>query len=226
MDHLPLYIPIVFILTVLLTVFVFFKATRGSAAPTILVFVWLAIQAAISYTGFYTETQTLPPRFLVLVLPPFLLILLLFTGSRGRRFIDRLDIRMLVLIHIVRVPVELVLFWLSKENAVPTIMTFEGRNFDIFAGVTAPAVYYFRFIRPIIGKSAFIIWNLACLALLFNVVVHGILSVATPFQKFAFAQPNVAVLYFPYVWLPCLVVQVVLFSHLAAIRKTMKGHKA
>ena len=222
MNHLPIYIPIVFILTALLTLFIFFKATRKSAATINLIIVWLAIQAAIAYTGYYTQTQTLPPRFLFLVLPPLLLIILLFMTWRGRRFIDGLDMRMLVLIHIVRIPIEFVLYWLSKENVVPTIMTFEGRNFDIFAGVTAPIVYYLRFIRPVIGKYALLTWNFICIALLLNVVVHGILSVATPFQQFAFDQPNVAVLYFPYVWLPCLIVPVVLFCHLAAIRQTLK----
>jgi len=35
----------------------------------------------------------------------------------------------------------------------------------------------------------------------------------------AFDQPNIAVLYFPFSWLPTYVVPVVLFCHLAALRK-------
>jgi hypothetical protein len=40
-----------------------------------------------------------------------------------------------------------------------------------------------------------------------------------PFQQFAFDQPNIAVLYFPFIWLPSCVVPLVLLSHLAAIRQ-------
>jgi hypothetical protein len=38
-----------------------------------------------------------------------------------------------------------------------------------------------------------------------------------PAQQLNFDQPNRAVLYFPYVWLPAIVVPIVLFSHLAAL---------
>jgi hypothetical protein len=61
-------------------------------------------------------------------------------------------------------------------------------------------------------------WNFICLGLLFNIVINAILSVPTPFQKFGFDQPNVAVLYFPFTWLPACVVPLVLLSHLASIR--------
>jgi hypothetical protein len=64
-----------------------------------------------------------------------------------------------------------------------------------------------------------LVWNFICLGLLFNIVVHAVLSAPLPFQQLAFDQPNVAILYFPYVWLPAFIVPVVLLSHLVAIRK-------
>jgi hypothetical protein len=42
-----------------------------------------------------------------------------------------------------------------------------------------------------------------------------------PFQQFAFEQPNTAMLYAPYNLLPGIIVPVVMFSQLAAIRKLM-----
>jgi hypothetical protein len=38
---------------------------------------------------------------------------------------------------------------------------------------------------------------------------------------FAFDQPNIAVLYFPFNWLPSCIVPLVLLSHLAAIRQLL-----
>ena len=70
-----------------------------------------------------------------------------------------------------------------------------------------------------------IAWNVICLALLFNIVFTAVFSVQSPFQQFAFDQPNIAVLYFPFIWLPCCIVPLVLLSHLAAIRQIVMSYK-
>jgi hypothetical protein len=64
-------------------------------------------------------------------------------------------------------------------------------------------------------------WNIICLGLVLNVVIHGILSAPTAFQILAFDQPNIAVLYFPFQWLPAFVVPAVIFSHLICLRDLM-----
>jgi hypothetical protein len=102
-------------------------------------------------------------------------------------------------------------------------MTFEGRNFDIFSGLTAPVIYYSGFIKKRLGKNVILLWNFICLGLLINIVVNAILSAPFPFQMFAFDQPNIAILYFPFVWLPGCVVPLVLLSHLATIRQLLNA---
>jgi len=52
-----------------------------------------------------------------------------------------------------------------------------------------------------------------------NIVINAILSVPTPIQQFAFDQPNIAILYFPFTWLPCFIVPAVLLSHIVSIKK-------
>lgn len=94
-------------------------------------------------------------------------------------------------------------------------MTFEGRNFDILSGLTAPIIFYFGFVTKQLDRKVILIWNFICLALLINIVVVAILSAPFPFQQFAFDQPNIAVLYFPFNWLPSCVVPLVLLSHLS-----------
>ncbi|MDB6080057.1 MAG: putative transrane protein of unknown function, partial [Akkermansiaceae bacterium] len=46
-----------------------------------------------------------------------------------------------------------------------------------------------------------------------------LLSAPFPFQRLALDQPNVAILSFPFIWLPTFIVPVVLFTHLASIRQ-------
>lgn len=221
MANLPTFISIVFGLTTLLAVGLFYKATNKSKTTLLILFIWLAIQTAIGLSGFYLVTDTIPPRFLLLVLPPILLIIGLFTTSKGRQYIDSLDIKTLTILHIIRTPVEFVLFWLFVNKMVPELMTFEGRNFDIASGLTAPVIFYFGFIKKRINKKIILLWNFICLGLLINIVANAVLSAPFPFQKFAFDQPNIAILYFPFNWLPSCVVPLVLFSHLATIRQLL-----
>lgn len=222
-SNLPMFVNIVFILTTILTVFLFYKATNKSIAALLIIITWLLVQMILGLNGFYLLTDTFPPRFILLALPAILFIIVLFLLPKGRTFIDTLDTKTLIILHIVRIPVELTLYWLFIYEAVPQVMTFEGRNFDIFAGITAPVVYYFGYIKNSLSRSFLITWNLVCLGLLFNIVTIAILSLPTPFQQFGFEQPNMAVFHFPFVWLPACVVPLVLFAHLATLRKLISG---
>lgn len=133
-----------------------------------------------------------------------------------------MNLKTLTLVHIVRIPVEIVLYWLFLYEKVPELMTFEGRNFDILAGLTAPIVYYFGFVKKKLDRKFIVIWNGLGLLLLMNIVINAILSAPLPFQQFAFDQPNIAIFYFPFIWLPTFIVPVVLFAHMVAIQRLFK----
>ncbi len=225
MENLPLYVRIIFGLTTIATVLLFCKATRHSKTTLIILLSWLLIQAFIGLSGFYTVTDTIPPRFLLLVLPPLLTIAALFFTTSGRKYIDTLNAKTLTILHIIRIPVEVVLLWLFINKSVPQLMTFEGRNFDILSGLTAPLILYFGYIKKNPDSKIILIWNVIGLGLLINIVVNAILSAPFPFQKFGFEQPNIAVFYFPFIWLPGCIVPIVLLSHLATIRQLLSEKK-
>lgn len=221
--NIPYYVSATFGITIVATLYLFYKATSKSRVFILLIGAWLGIQSILGVSGFYTVTNTLPPRFLLLILPHFALMIYLFTTLKGKEFVDSLDLKTLTLLHVVRVPVEIVLYWLFVEKTVPELMTFEGRNFDIIAGITAPVIYYFGFVKNTLAKPILIGWNILCLGLLFNIVINGILSAPTPFQQFGFDQPNIALLHFPFIFLPGLIVPIVLFSHISNIRQLMEN---
>jgi hypothetical protein len=225
MQHLPLYIGLLFAATTLATILFFYKAAHANKKILLIILPWMAIQTIISLTGFYTVTTGFPPRLFLLVGPPVILITFLFLNKGGRQFIDLLNIRALTLLHIIRIPVEIVLLLLSLQKFIPTLMTFEGRNFDILSGITAPLLFYFAFKAEQINRTILLAWNFICLGLLLNIVINAILSVPSPFQQFAFDQPNIAILYFPFILLPSVIVPLVLLAHLAAIRKFLRNKK-
>ncbi|MEZ0131520.1 hypothetical protein AB9T88_17800, partial [Flavobacterium sp. LBUM151] len=165
MDTLPLYISLVFGITLLTSIILFYKAAHSSKTVLGVITLWIIAQSIISSTGFYKSENTLPPRFALLLLPPLMMMLILFITKKGKLFIDGLNIKTLTLLHIIRVPVELVLLWLFIYKAVPELMTFEGRNFDILSGISAPIVYYFTFVKKKINYTFLLIWNFICMAL-------------------------------------------------------------
>lgn len=205
----------------LLTVFIFYIASNRSAIFLLIAAGWLILQAALALSGFYEVTNTLPPRFIFLPGPPLIAIIIVFTTAAGKRFIDGMDAKWLTLLHSVRIAVEIILWLLYLQGSVPKIMTFEGSNFDILAGLSSVLVFYFVFVKKRIGRKSLLAWNMVCLALLINIVTIAVLSAPTPMQRFGFEQPNIAVLHFPFVWLPACIVPLVLFSHLAMIRRLL-----
>jgi hypothetical protein len=226
MENLPFYIELLFLLAFAATIFFFYRAANRSRIVLIILAGWIIVQGVIATTGFYTSNNTIPPRLALAVLPPFAAIAYLMISRHGRRFVDSLDARTLTLLHIVRIPVEFVLLFLFLHKAIPASMTFEGMNFDILSGLTAPLIYYFGYVQGKLRKGLLLAWNLLCLALLVNVVTIAILSIPTPFQTLSFDQPNIAVLYMPFVWLPAVVVPIVFFSHLVCIRQLLAQRSA
>jgi hypothetical protein len=224
-ENLPYYVHIVFILITIITVLRFYKAAENSRSTLGIITVWLLIQGFVSFSGFYLVTDGMPPRFLLALGPPLVLIILLFLSEKGRTYLDKFDLESLTYLHSIRIPVEIVLYWLYVNGEIPALMTFEGRNFDILSGISAPVIAYICFKNKFTKYKLLLAWNIICLGLLFNIVVNALLSAPFSFQQFAFEQPNRAVLYFPFIWLPCCVVPVVLLSHLAAIRKIWKELK-
>jgi hypothetical protein len=222
MSDLPFYISFIFVLVVFLTVLIFYIAAKRSKTTFVILSAWLILQAIIGLTGFYTATDHMPPRSTLLILPPIIFIIILFATPKGKKYIDGLNIKTLTILHTIRLPVEIVLYWLFVQKVVPQIMTFEGRNFDIVSGITAPMIFYIGFYTMKTGRISILFWNFFCLGLLLNIVIIAVLSAPFPYQKFAFDQPNIAMLYFPYVWLPCFLVPLILFSHLASIRQLLK----
>lgn len=201
----------------------FYRGTQKSKGFIVLLSIWVSVQSSMGILGFYTATNSLQPRFQLLLLPPLLFTIIQFSTNRGRSFIDSLDLKALTIIHVVRIPVEIIIYWLFVNKAVPELMTFEGRNFDIVSGITAPFFYYFGFVKAKLPKSILIAWNILCLGLLLNIIINGMLSAPTPFQQFGFEQPNIAVLHFPFMFLPACIVPLILFSHLTSIRQLISN---
>jgi len=201
-----------------------FDAVSAKIFLFLLIF-WLFFQAVIGIGGFYLETNAMPPRLLLYGIFPALLTIISYFIFAGKSFIEKLPLKTLTVFHIIRIPVEIVLFWLFEQKFVPQLMTFEGRNLDMLSGLTAPIIYLLAFRGGKTNRTLLIIWNFFALGLLINIVVNAVLSFPFPLQQFAFDQPNRALLYFPYVWLPTVIVPLVLFAHLISLYQLLRDER-
>ncbi len=228
-DDLPVWIPILMAASAVFAavMFVWASAASGAGARKVVAIavisaVILTVQGPLAYSGYYLTTNSIPPRFLSAAPPSVLIMiaLVLFLLPKGNS-----PLKILTLLHTVRIPVEIVLWQLFIYGYVPKIMTFESINLDILSGLTAPLAAWIGFRGGRVRRSFLIIWNLAALILLFNIVWHAVFSVPTPFQRYGFNQPNLGVLYFPFIWLPAFIVPAVFAAHVWSLRELLVREK-
>jgi hypothetical protein len=219
MNNLPVYLSILFIVCTAYTLIILYVASNKSNKVVLISLGWIALQGLLAYNLFYTDTTTMPPKFALALVPTLIFIAFLFFTKNGKKYIQSINLKNLYLVHVVRIPVEFGLLGLAIYKVIPYLMTFEGVNFDIFAGITVPLIILGYFVKNWFSDSFVMAWNFICLGLLLAIVVNAILSVPTAFQTKGFEQPNVAILHFPYIWLASYIVPVVIFAHLVSIKR-------
>lgn len=215
-ELLPNWIDVLFSLTVVATIIFFYFSNGKAKLATAIIVLWSIIQSVLAYQGFYQNATAMPPRFALVLVPSTLFIIYGLLPRQQRWLLKNRNSRISTFLHTVRLPVEIVLFGLFTHKMVPELMTFEGRNFDIIMGITAPVIG-FLLIRGKLNKKILLTWNVVGLILVSFILFNGLLSAELPFQQFAFEQPNRAVAYFPFVLLPATVVPIVIWTHISDI---------
>ncbi len=184
-----------------------------------LLLLFISWQFIVGFLAFFMVLETHPKLFPILILGSFTLTIY----SLKQIDIKIINPRILLAIHILRIPVELVLYQLFLLQKIPNLMTFKGWNFDILVGISALAISIYQiYTKSNINRQFFMIWNIIGIIFLFIIALIGILSSPLPIQQFAFEQPNIAVLEFPYCFLPTCVVQIVLISHILLLKWSFK----
>ncbi len=180
---------------------------------------WVVYISAISVTGIF-ENSSLPPRIpLLLVLPAFVFFIYFFTNKDFKPVIDNTPHSWPVYFQSFRVLVELLIYWAFLKGILPVSATFDGYNFDIVIGLTAPLIAYLTFARGKVSKPLFILWNVAGLSTL--LIVVSILMRHAYFVE----NERLSILHgglgsFPYTFLAGLFMPLAVFMHIFSLVKT------
>jgi len=192
------------------------RKKRENPLPALLVIgVWLIVISIAAWQGFFANFSHVPPRMFLVLAVPIIGLVLLLRSKKFNSLLEKIPLAWPLWIQSFRVVVEIFLWQLFVIGLLPEQMTFEGRNWDILVGLTAPFFAYFFANKP----KVLLIWNIAGLALLANIVVTAILSMPSPFRVFMNEPSNTIVAYFPIIWLPAFLVPLAYYMHFISIRQ-------
>ena len=180
---------------------------------------WLALVSLLSLSGILSDFSTFPPKIPLVILPPLVTSLILTFHPKFRNFLAHVPPQWLLYLQMFRVPVEIFLWWLFLANALPVQMSFEGRNWDVLTGLTAPLFAWLCFGNGRRNNTLALLWNVFGFALLLNIVATAILSLPTPIRVFLNEPDSSFVTTFPIVFLPSVLVPLAYTLHFFSVRQ-------
>ncbi len=190
----------------------------------ILLIVWILLISALALTGFLGDFEAFPPRFVLVLFPPMIGLLIFTIRSKQlKAVLKAIPVHWLLYLQSFRVVVELMLWYQYELGITPIQMTFEGRNFDILVGITGPIIAYLYQKKGASMRKWVIAWNFFGLALLGNILVIAILSFPTPLRYFMNEPSNYLVTQFPFVWLPGILVSIAYSMHYFSLKQNWRS---
>jgi hypothetical protein len=179
---------------------------------------WAVFVTIWSASGIMSDFSHFPFNFMPVILIPLVTVIMVTLTTTFKDILSKIPAEKIVLLQSFRFFVEILLWLLFINSVVPIQMTFEGRNLDILSGITAPIIAY-MISRNKISKTGLIIWNVACLVLLINIVTVAILSTPSPVRVFMNEPANTVVAMFPVSWLPGFLVPLAYTLHFFSLRQ-------
>lgn len=238
--QIPFYIEsIIYAVMAILIVFIYYiliyslnilnltksKKTKYLIFTTIIIFSWLIISALLAIDGTLRDFTSVPPKLLLIIIPPVLAIIYLSNSTRVNEILINIPSSWLIYIQSVRIILEIMLWLLFIKNFIPIQMTFSGINYDILIGLSAPLVGYYCLTINKFPKLVAILWNAAGVLLISNLFLIAFLSAPTPLRKFLNEPANILPSVFPFVWLPAFIIPFIFFIHILSIKQLAYNYK-
>lgn len=180
---------------------------------------WVVLVGVLGASGLLHREDVRPPPLAPVVLVGLVLAAVAARSSVGSRLARGLPLAALVGFHAFRLPLELVMHRAAAEGTMPAQMTFGGWNYDIVSGATAVVVAWLV-ARGTAPRWLVMGWAVLSSALLAVIVVVAVAS--TPLFAAFGSTPdrlNTWVGWFPFAWLPGVLVPAALFGQLVVFRR-------
>ena len=192
---------------------------KAALLPTLAGFAaWLAYAGMLGYRGAVAGGLLGVPGPALLVVPLIAFVALFLARSPAAKQVAlSIPLWLLLGAQTFRVGVELFLHRLWLDGMAPRMLTYEGANFDMIVGLSAPIVAW-AYWRGRIGERAALAWNIVGLAMLANVALRATLTAPGPLNFVHGEIPNTAIGTFPFTYIPGFFAPLALVLHVLAIR--------
>lgn len=178
---------------------------------------WISYGGILGYTGVIANTSALPPGMFYMLVPIIMLVMFMARSRIGETVALSFPLWFLMGFESFRLVVEIFLHQLWIDGQVPKMLTYQGTNFDILIGISAPVVAWLLISRRISNRVA-LVWNVIGIMMLANVAVRAVLTSPGTLHFISTEVPNTAIGAFPYTYIPCLMVPLALVLHVLSIR--------
>ena len=178
--------------------------------------------AVIAINGKLTDFNSFPPPMVIMILGLVVMSFVMGLSPLGRTVVEKRSLIVLVGFQAFRFPLELIMHRASEFKIMPIQLSYSGFNFDIITGLTG--LLLFILIRSGIQVPLKFIWIWNIWGSLCLIVILIIAVTTSPMVRLFGDQPenlNTWVLYFPYVWLPVVLVTIAITSHIIIWRKLL-----
>lgn len=181
----------------------------------------MTVSALAAELGILSSQRSFPPPMALLIMAVFVGSIGLGVSRVGASVAQHAPLLGLVLLQTFRFPLELLMHHAAARQIMPVELSFSGFNYDIVTGATAAILVLVSRFRKIPAVVLWVwnAWGILCLA-----VIAGIAIASSPMvHAFGVAPEHVNswVLYFPYVWLPAILVSTAMVSHVVLTRKLL-----
>ena len=207
------------LLMAIIVIGLFTRYLTGRARITaITVFlIWLLYAGILGARGIIAAHVPPGPAFLLI---PFFVFMAAFLVRRPsvKVFASTIPATLLIGLQVFRVLVEFVLHGLYQNRLIPRMLTFEGANFDILIGFSAPVIAWL-YASGRINAAAVKLWSWAGIAMLANVMIRFVLTFTGTIRT---EIPNTGIGMFPFTFLPGFLAPLALSLHVLVLRSLSK----
>jgi hypothetical protein len=194
---------------------------QPAAAPgaALLVTLWMAASAWAAWSGQLARFDRRPPPMAVLIVSIFAAGFAIGLSRLGGQLARTVPLVVLVALQAFRLPLELLMHRAATRGIMLPELSYGGYNFDIVTGAGAAVLAVLMAAGVQVPRVVVWIWNvwgLWCLAVIAVVAVAG-----SPMVRAFGDDPrhvNTWVLFFPYVWLPAVLVTLAVAGHVVVTR--------
>lgn len=175
------------------------------------------------YVSLLSKTQllkdlSLPPKFPLFIFLPLIVVMIIFYRESKRSVVIRsIPTSWPIYFQTFRIFVELIILMTFLKEIVPQEATFEGYNFDILMGISAPIIGYF-FAQKRLNRTVLYAWNVLGIGMVLFVAFIIATSLYQP-QIWGSETPTVSLDFvrMPYLLLASFLAPAAIFMHVVSI---------